>query len=303
MKIFKLNKQRKKIKPNSVAENRFFTLTMNYFKNSLKGVNFNSIDEVIAKLESISYKKLAKEARIFGYDILRKNRDGFIGILSSMSNRMVSPKRKTSESRENQEKLFTKALPSLIKEKQIYSPYLDKFEENISLIKNIPKEISESLKAAYLRGEGLRGTNLENLITEKLGNRAKIIIRTESSKINTALTEVRAKSFGINCYIWSTSQDVAVRPSHKLMNNVLVFWNDKPSLDKMTGHAGEYPYCRCVPLAIFSINDIQFPVKVAERLIVINEYNKNTKQNTAKIIGGRIKTYTKTEFISVYGTF
>jgi hypothetical protein len=37
------------------------------------------------------------------------------------------------------------------------------------------------------------------------------------------------------------------RPSHRAMEGVFVKWSDPPTLDRMTGHAGEFPNCRCYP--------------------------------------------------------
>ncbi|MDR8377773.1 phage head morphogenesis protein, partial [Acinetobacter baumannii] len=46
-------------------------------------------------------------------------------------------------------------------------------------------------------------------------------------------------------YIWRTSEDGDVRPSHKAMNGKFVAWNSPPTLDNLKGHAGCLPNCRC----------------------------------------------------------
>jgi hypothetical protein len=90
------------------------------------------------------------------------------------------------------------------------------------------------------------------------------------------------------------------------MDGVLVFWNNVPTLDKMTGHAGEYPNCRCLGLPVVTIDDIPFPIRVAEgNLVISSKYVKGShgKKFNTRIISGRIKQYTKPEFLRVYGQY
>ena len=94
-----------------------------------------------------------------------------------------------------------------------------------------------------------------------MGNtHSKVIARTESAKLQTVILENRALDLGSIAYIWLASNDKRTRPSHKAMNGVIVFWNfNKPLLDNMRGHAGEFPNCRCSPQPIFDEEDLQKP--------------------------------------------
>jgi SPP1 gp7 family putative phage head morphogenesis protein len=78
-------------------------------------------------------------------------------------------------------------------------------------------------------------------------SRATMIARTETARAQSVLTEARAKSIGSTGYIWRTVHDADVRPSHKKMEGQYVAWNDPPTLDGLTGHAGCLPNCRCYP--------------------------------------------------------
>ena len=71
----------------------------------------------------------------------------------------------------------------------------------------------------------------------------------------------------------------------------------------MTGHAGNFPNCRCVSLPVVTTEDLSFPIRVAEGNLVINsKYIKGSKgKYKAEIVSGRIKTYSKAEFLKVYG--
>ena len=185
---------------------------------------------------------------------------------------------------------------SMVQDRKIMQPLMDRFNYNVSLIKNIPQDIIAKLQKAYGEGVSFRGTEVEQYVKERLGKRAKLIIRTESAKLNSALTEVRSLKLGLRAYIWSTSEDRRVRASHKMMDGVLVFWGTRLELDKMVGNAGEFPNCRCVPLSVFELDDIKFPIKVAEgNLSIIS------KKDKAQIVSGQIRTYTREQFIKQYG--
>lgn len=259
-----------------------------------------SPQDIDKALNRISFKNLFSWIKRLGRKILKRNREGFEKVTEALTQGVEHTGTELTKEEKKQLK-FKKAVNSLAKEEKYFQPMLDKFTQNVSLIKNLPEDLGEKLKEAYFKGEGLRGSDVEELFTERMRSRARLIIRTESSKINSALTEVRAKSIGLTAYTWITSEDIKVRASHKLVDGVLFFWNDPPTLDKMTGHAGEFPNCRCISAPIFEIDDITFPVKVAEHLVAVGKYDKTTKKDRAIITGGQIKTYTKQEFLAKYG--
>lgn len=140
-------------------------------------------------------------------------------------------------------------------------------QHNFKMIKTIPdytKEIMEHKYTSTLieevaKGNLSRGSFRREL--EKHGHKnAKVIARTESAKLQTAIVENRAKDLGSIAYRWLSSNDKRTRPSHRMMNDVVVFWRntdlEKPLLDGMYGHAGEFPNCRCSPRPIFDEDDL-----------------------------------------------
>ena len=137
---------------------------------------------------------------------------------------------------------------------------------NFRLIKSIPEDIMEVYKYKYIDGlmgqvlEGKLGRRtFEKVLKESGSTKAKLIARTESAKLQTAITENNSKDLGSVCYRWRSSHDKRTRPSHLAMNNVIVFWRkdeEKPILDGMQGNAGEFPNCRCDPQPIFDIDDL-----------------------------------------------
>lgn len=280
-----LKTQRKKIKPSSSIEQKL----LDYFKRTVK-LDFNkikNIDDLQNALHKIDYRKLTRYINQTGIDIFRRNYDGYKGIMDALM--------RGTQNKQRQKQLDL-AFQSMVQDRKIMQPLMDKFNYNVSLIKNIPQDIIAKLQKAYGEGVSFRGTEVEQYVKERLGKRAKLIIRTESAKLNSALTEVRSLKLGLRAYIWSTSEDRRVRASHKMMDGVLVFWGTRLELDKMVGNAGSYPNCRCVPLSVFELDDIKFPIKVAEgNLSIIS------KKDKAQIVSGQIRTYTREQFIKQYG--
>lgn len=127
--------------------------------------------------------------------------------------------------------------------------------ENVSLIKSIPAEYLKSVESIVFTGT-TQGSKYGSLIQQiqKAGGvsarRAKLIARDQSSKINSAITQQRAQSLGVEEYIWRTAGDERVRDTHK-RNNGKVFRWDKPP--KETGHPGTDIQCRCVAQPIIKI--------------------------------------------------
>lgn len=89
-------------------------------------------------------------------------------------------------------------------------------EENVGLITSIAKESLDKARFAVIanfRGEALPG---ETLIGElqRIGNitknRAKLIARDQTSKLNSSINQARQQSVGIEEYIWRTSNDQRV---------------------------------------------------------------------------------------------
>lgn len=142
--------------------------------------------------------------------------------------------------------------------------------ENFKMIKSMPQEVLKVYKYK------LTNTLINQVALNKLGRKAfekqlkkhnaknaKLIARTEASKLQTTILQTRSTELGSVAYIWKSSKDIRTRPSHRAMNGVIVFWrdniNERPLLDKMRGNAGEFPNCRCTPQPIFRVADLKKP--------------------------------------------
>lgn len=300
-------KLHRKLKVNASAENVFINMFMSDLKAIIgdkirKAKSYEEVEEIINNIDVKSLRRYIKNLR---NDVLKRNNSGFENVIISLTSGLSQIAGKKKYAKE-----FSKAVPKIIKDKRIYEPLMRKFEENMSKIKNLPVEMYEELRKGYLRGKSFRGSEVEKALYERMGNRAKLIARTESAKVNTALTEVRSRAVGVKAYMWSTSDDQRVRSSHRLINNVMFFWDDKPTflykaksgkISEMSGHCGETPNCRCISLPIFELDDIKFPVRVANHVTIMNEYVGVDKTRTY-ISSGNITTYNKQQFIEKYGS-
>lgn len=168
----------------------------------------------------------------------------------------------------------------------------EQIKRNAKLIKSMPKSIRPQI-TNFVKEETSKGRRSENIAEDLLNkfpqmyeSKAKVIARTEVSKTSTALTKARCDNLGLPIYIWRTSKDQRVRSSHDIMDDVIIFWNDPPSPEKLDGeksigkyHAGNIFNCRCYPEPVIRLNFISWPHKV---------YYK-----------GKIQTMTKSQFESI----
>ena len=149
-------------------------------------------------------------------------------------------------------------------------------EENANLIKTLPTDVAKKVTKdiSDMALKGMRASEIAKVIREQTDKysraSAKLIARTEVSKTTTALTKARCDNLDLHWYVWRTMEDGdAVRKSHRIMEGVLVNWNEPPSPEALAGeksvgnyHAGNIWNCRCYPEPLIEIDDISWPHKV-----------------------------------------
>lgn len=126
-------------------------------------------------------------------------------------------------------------------------------EEQVKLFKSLPLQAADRVYDIHNQAieavvAGKRSSELKKEIMrtgEVTEARARTIARTEVGRASTAITQARATAIGSRGYIWRTAEDSDVRHSHAQMNGQYVDWSKPPTLDGMTGHAGQFPNCRC----------------------------------------------------------
>lgn len=122
----------------------------------------------------------------------------------------------------------------------------------IQLMKSLPLEAAGRVREIQSRAidaviAGERPEALYEMIMqsgEVAASRARMIAKTEISRATGALTQARALSVGSEGYWWRIKGS-GTRTSHKKMRDKFVRWDNPPTLDGLTGHAGCLPNCQC----------------------------------------------------------
>lgn len=126
--------------------------------------------------------------------------------------------------------------------------------QQVHLIKSIPLEAAE--RVHKLTMEALADSSRADAIAKEIrrsgevtASRATLIARTEVGRASTNLGQARAEYVGSEGYIWRTSEDSDVRPSHRKLEGTFHKWSSPPLCDAPNYHAhpGCIFNCRCWP--------------------------------------------------------
>lgn len=128
----------------------------------------------------------------------------------------------------------------------------------VELIKSIPLSAAQHVHEYAVQAQiaSIRHEDLARKLIELEGvskAKADLIARTETSRAAANLVQARAQYAGSDGYIWRTSGDGNVRPSHVAMDGKYVRWSHPPKTDKNLDpyHAGCGPNCRCYAEPVF----------------------------------------------------
>lgn len=158
--------------------------------------------------------------------------------------------------------------------------FQDLIEQNATYIKTMPLGISKQITALAARENiaGRRGASIveaiRSAVPEMTKSHAKLIARTEISKTNAAVQQLRAEEIGLYWYRWFSVEDARVRHSHREMSRHHVYckYGNDPCPEmlfpnpKVKHEAHEYYSpgniynCRCIASPVFDIGDISFPM-------------------------------------------
>ena len=138
-------------------------------------------------------------------------------------------------------------------------------ERNVNLITNIGSQelnnINNIITDSQINGKSW--IEVEKQLKTQYhitGDRAKLISRDQTAKINEAINEITQKQAGIEYFIWNTAHDERVSTGyggHRQLNGKIFRWNEEheerlPIIDSY-GHRGypaQRPNCRCIGLAL-----------------------------------------------------
>ena len=114
----------------------------------------------------------------------------------------------------------------------------------IPLGEQVIEQIGEVVREGFAVGE--RHEVIARQIRQRFDvgrSRAKLIGRDQVNKLNGALMQEDFRAAGQHAYIWRTSRDERVRPSHAALEGTVQAWDSPPAI----GHPGEPIACRCTP--------------------------------------------------------
>jgi len=126
-------------------------------------------------------------------------------------------------------------------------------KQNTNLITELTSKTESDIHGVIDRGviagkrhetimkEILSGTDLQKGVFQKVETRARLIARDQVAKLNGNLMRLRQTNLGITQYIWRTSLDERVRPTHAALEGEKFSWDNSPDV----GHPGEDYQCRC----------------------------------------------------------
>jgi len=132
--------------------------------------------------------------------------------------------------------------------------------DNVALIKSIPSQyldgIRDTVNKAFAAGERFESVakRIEH-VGDVTVTRAKVIARDQTAKLTSRFNEIRQTSVGITRYVWSTSHDERVRPSHAALNGETFAWKNPPAVDGEAVHPGMAILCRCVSLPVVDLDE------------------------------------------------
>lgn len=151
----------------------------------------------------------------------------------------------------------------------------------VSAESDAKKDIARLVTQA--KNEGWNGKQLEKAVMKELpdkyANRASLIARTESAKLNTSVTLSTYKEIGCQYYMWMATLDERVRPDHAMMNGLIcsatdpTVWYEENPDDPMHPiehkrddtmvhmHPGEDFQCRCTMVMWDPVIDGKYEVK------------------------------------------
>lgn len=157
------------------------------------------------------------------------------------------------------------------------------WEANFQMLcKSAETDVKKDIARLITQGknEGWNGKQLERAVMgelpEKYANRASLIARTESAKLNTEVTRATYHQMGVRYYMWMATMDERTRPDHAMMNGLIcsvddptVYFDETPEgmvEQKRDGtmvhmHPGEDYQCRCTMVMWDPAIDGKYEVK------------------------------------------
>ena len=118
--------------------------------------------------------------------------------------------------------------------------------DNVALISTIPEHAHAGLERRlqkFLQSAPFDQQAVRRMLAEQYkvtSSRLSLIARDQTTKLIGQLTQIRQQEVGITSYVWLTSRDGRVRPTHAANEGRRFYWNSPPA---ETGHPGHDIQC------------------------------------------------------------
>lgn len=119
---------------------------------------------------------------------------------------------------------------------------------NVALIVTVDESTKARLDAALKRWGNLHVNDLTAKLLEVADvsrSRARFWARDQTLKLAAAVTRAKHESLGIVEYVWRSSNDGTVRPSHAALDGKTFRYDDPPETGTGVHNPGEDYQCRC----------------------------------------------------------
>lgn len=118
--------------------------------------------------------------------------------------------------------------------------------DNVARIKGMQANQLDKIEKLLAEGQGMRHETLAKEIARQVedvtASRCEQIARSQTLRLNGQITRERQTAYGIEQFIWSTSQDERVREEHADLEGETFDWDEG---DPEEGFPGDSENCRC----------------------------------------------------------
>lgn len=123
--------------------------------------------------------------------------------------------------------------------------------DNVARIKGMQSSQLDKIERLLRDGQGMRhetlAKELERQLKDVTVSRCERIARSQTLRLNGQITRERQTAYGIEKFIWSTSQDERVREEHAVLEGEEFTWEDG---DPEEGFPGDAEQCRCTAFPV-----------------------------------------------------
>ena len=148
----------------------------------------------------------------------------------------------------------------LLTEAAVQAHMTEAIRTNVNLIRTIPPRFHDGLRRRIEQefiANPFDQKRLMELFQDEFGStnyNLRRLTRDQTQKMNADLNEMRQRQLGVTEYIWRTSEDERVRPTHADNNGKTFQWTSPPPV---TGPPGQDVQCRCLSEPIITPDNRQ----------------------------------------------